>query len=68
MSCAKGSKIITQVYTHVYTQAHHFDFLKMTEHLETKLKMWYDSIPDHLKMTELQQLTFCPPPHIFSLK
>lgn len=64
--CSLG-EIITRICTLMYSNSTSAISLEIPTTLESELRSWYASIPQHLKMIELEKLTFCPPPHVFSL-
>ncbi|OAA58432.1 nitrogen assimilation transcription factor nirA [Niveomyces insectorum RCEF 264] len=67
MYFCQQAKIINEMYDTVYNRrSEHIDHDTVVC-LETKFRSFYRSLPDQIRVDDVESLPSCPPPHIFSL-
>lgn len=63
------SDIMSTIYTVRTTEQNPGELSKMLDKLQTKLREWQESLPDHLKPEVMNQPgAEVPPPHVLSLQ
>lgn len=56
------------MYDKIYASPPNKEIGKELLDLETRMYQWHDLVPSGLKIDDLKDRNFCPPPHILSLK
>ena len=61
------AEIINESYQVIYNGRNRPNLIQSVVALEAKVRSFYQSLPDPLRIENISSLDVCPPPHIFSL-